>query len=57
MHKLESGSVRFNANLTIDIMKNLQQEANETHKGNISRLMREILTKRYKSKKIFHKHS
>lgn len=51
MVKIE-GLIKFNASITKELLELLQQEANETHKGNVSELLRDIIAKRYKRKKM-----
>ena len=51
MHKIE-GLVKFNATLTKELVNLLQEEANEKHNGRVSELLRDMLTKRYKRKKL-----
>ena len=46
------GLIKFNATLTEDLLFLLQQEANKTNGGNVSELLRDIITTRYKRKKL-----
>lgn len=51
MLKIE-GLKRFNALLTEELILLLKKEAEENHNGVVSELLREILTQRYKRKKL-----
>ena len=46
------GIIKFNASITKELLELMQLEANQTNNGNVSELLRDILTQRYKRKKM-----
>lgn len=46
------GIIKFNASITKELLELMQSEANQTNNGNVSELLRDILTQRYKRKKM-----